>query len=152
MDEQLKDEIDFLLKSIKDGNEIKVAKQNLIKKKRVKFNNIKPIQRNEFKYDDDNDKMQEDSTGEFDDSTQNEQNPQQDIMKRPINYTIEKNKGLTPKRNKLQRNPRVKHREKFRKALIKRKSVVPRVRKEESRYSGEKTGIRVGVVRGIKIK
>jgi U3 small nucleolar RNA-associated protein 3 len=40
--------------------------------------------------------------------------------KRAINYKIEKNKGLTPHRNKLVRNPRVKHREKYRKALIKR--------------------------------
>jgi U3 small nucleolar RNA-associated protein 3 len=29
-----------------------------------------------------------------------------------------KNKGLTRKRKKIDRNPRVKHREKFRKALI----------------------------------
>lgn len=35
-----------------------------------------------------------------------------------------KNKGLTPKRKKIDRNPRVKHREKFRKAKIRRKGQV----------------------------
>ena len=35
-----------------------------------------------------------------------------------------KNKGLTPKRKKINRNPRVKHREKYRRAQIKRKGQV----------------------------
>ena len=76
----------------------------------------------------------------------------EESIKRPINYQIEKNKGLTPKRNKLCRNPRVKHREKYRKALIKRKSIVPTVRTEIKRYSGETTGIRSNIVKGIKLK
>ena len=37
---------------------------------------------------------------------------------------ISRNKGLTPKRSKEQRNPRVKHRRKFKKALQKRKGQV----------------------------
>lgn len=44
--------------------------------------------------------------------------------KRAITYQISRNKGLTPKRKKEQRNPRVKHRKKFRKAVIRRKSQV----------------------------
>ena len=44
--------------------------------------------------------------------------------KRAITYQISRNKGLTPKRKKEQRNPRVKHRMKFRKAVIKRRSQV----------------------------
>ena len=43
---------------------------------------------------------------------------------RNINYTIMKSKGLTRKRKKIDRNSRVKHREKYRKALQKRKSRV----------------------------
>lgn len=35
-----------------------------------------------------------------------------------------KNKGLTPKRKKIDRNPRVKHREKFRRAKVRRKGQV----------------------------
>lgn len=45
-------------------------------------------------------------------------------QKRGITYQIAKNKGLTPHRKKEQRNPRVKHRNKFRKAKIRRKGAV----------------------------
>lgn len=44
--------------------------------------------------------------------------------KRAITYQIAKNKGLTPHRKKEQRNPRVKHRNKYRKAKIRRKGAV----------------------------
>ncbi|KAG1949651.1 something about silencing protein [Pimephales promelas] len=44
--------------------------------------------------------------------------------KRRITYQMSKNKGLTPKRKKIDRNPRVKHREKFRRAQIRRKGQV----------------------------
>ncbi|XP_030041522.1 something about silencing protein 10 isoform X2 [Microcaecilia unicolor] len=72
--------------------------------------------------------------------------------KRAITYQIAKNKGLTPKRKKIDRNPRVKHREKFRRAKIRRKGQVRDVRKEESRYSGELSGIRAGLKKSIKLK
>lgn len=44
--------------------------------------------------------------------------------KRGANYAMIKNKGLTPHKNKLNRNPRVKKREAFRKAVIRRKGQV----------------------------
>lgn len=44
--------------------------------------------------------------------------------RRLITYQIAKNKGLTPHRSKEQRNPRVKHRNKYRKAMIRRKGAV----------------------------
>ncbi|XP_016526170.1 something about silencing protein 10 isoform X2 [Poecilia formosa] len=44
--------------------------------------------------------------------------------KRGITYQMAKNKGLTPKRKKIDRNPRVKHREKFRRAKIRRRGQV----------------------------
>lgn len=47
-----------------------------------------------------------------------------DEGKRAITYQIAKNKGLTPHRKKEQRNPRVKHRNKYRKAKIRRKGAV----------------------------
>ncbi|XP_053308295.1 something about silencing protein 10 [Spea bombifrons] len=81
--------------------------------------------------------------------------PSEDIdpnAKRGITYQIAKNKGLTPKRKKIDRNPRVKHREKFRRAKIRRKGQVREVRKEETRYSGELSGIRAGVKKSIKLK
>jgi U3 small nucleolar RNA-associated protein 3 len=41
---------------------------------------------------------------------------EQDIV-RNVNYAIMKSKGLTRKRKKIDRNPRVKNREKYRKAI-----------------------------------
>ncbi|XP_077157261.1 something about silencing protein 10 [Paroedura picta] len=78
-----------------------------------------------------------------------EEGPEQ---KRGATYQILKNKGLTPKRKKIDRNPRVKHREKFRRAKIRRKGQVRAVRREEGRYGGELSGIRAGVKKSIKLK
>ncbi|CAF0952509.1 unnamed protein product [Didymodactylos carnosus] len=72
--------------------------------------------------------------------------------KRKITYQIEKNKGLTPKRKKENRNSRVRHRNRYEKALNKRKSRVPTARNEEKKYTGEPTGIRAGIKRGVKLK
>ncbi|MFT7814197.1 something about silencing protein 10 [Arapaima gigas] len=72
--------------------------------------------------------------------------------KRGITYQMAKNKGLTPKRKKIDRNPRVKHREKFRRAKIRRRGQVQEVRKEMERYGGEISGIRAGVKKSIKLK
>lgn len=49
-----------------------------------------------------------------------------DATRRAITYKMSKNKGLTPHRKKEQRNPRVKHKLKYRKALIRRKGAVSR--------------------------
>ncbi|XP_072308634.1 something about silencing protein 10 [Eucyclogobius newberryi] len=72
--------------------------------------------------------------------------------KRRITYQMAKNKGLTPKRKKIDRNPRVKHREKFRRAKIRRKGQVREVRTEDKRYTGEASGIRAGVKKSVKLK
>ncbi|RMX51548.1 hypothetical protein pdam_00010312 [Pocillopora damicornis] len=72
--------------------------------------------------------------------------------KRGITYEISQNKGLTAKKKKELRNPRVKHRRKFYKAQIKRKSQVLPVVNEQNRYGGEVTGIRSHLTRSIKIK
>lgn len=72
--------------------------------------------------------------------------------RRGITYQIAKNKGLMPHRKKEQRNPRVKHRGKYRKALIRRKGAVRTVRKETSRYGGEMSGIKATVSKSIKFR
>ncbi|NXV76385.1 SAS10 protein, partial [Atlantisia rogersi] len=72
--------------------------------------------------------------------------------KRGVTYQMIKNKGLTPKRKKIDRNPRVKHREKFRRAKIRRKGQVREVRRELHRYAGELSGIRAGVKKSRKLK
>ncbi|XP_052668332.1 something about silencing protein 10 [Harpia harpyja] len=72
--------------------------------------------------------------------------------KRGVTYQMIKNKGLTPRRKKIDRNPRVKHREKFRRAKIRRKGQVREVRRELHRYAGELSGIRAGVKKSRKLK
>ncbi|NWU49318.1 SAS10 protein, partial [Dromas ardeola] len=72
--------------------------------------------------------------------------------KRGVTYQMIKNKGLMPRRKKIDRNPRVKHREKFRRAKIRRKGQVREVRRELQRYAGELSGIRAGVKKSRKLQ
>lgn len=71
--------------------------------------------------------------------------------KRGVTYQIMKNKGLMPHRKKEDRNPRKRMRNKFDKALTKRKSMVQEIRQENAPFSGEKSGIRANVVRSTKL-
>lgn len=73
--------------------------------------------------------------------------------KRAIGYVIEKNKGLAPKRKKDVRNPRVKKRKKFEEKKKKLASVraVYKGGEERGGYGGEKTGIKTGLVKSIKL-
>ena len=71
--------------------------------------------------------------------------------RRSITYEMSKNKGLMPKRSKLQRNPRVKHRVKYQKAKVRRKGQVREVRTEVKKYAGEMSGINKRVKKGIKL-
>lgn len=73
--------------------------------------------------------------------------------KRKINYKIEKNKGLTPKRGKDVRNPRVKKRKQYEAKQKKLKSMKPVWQGGEPKggYRGELSGINTGVVKSIKL-
>lgn len=73
--------------------------------------------------------------------------------KRAIGYVIQKNKGLAPKRKKEVRNPRVKKRMKYEEKLKKLGSMKAIYKGGEERggYSGEKTGIKAGVVKSVKL-
>ncbi|KAA1132493.1 hypothetical protein PGTUg99_005375 [Puccinia graminis f. sp. tritici] len=77
---------------------------------------------------------------------------------REISRQILKNKGLTPKRAKENRNPRVKKRKRFEKAQQKISSQRPTFKPDlaaQSRtlngYQGEKSGVKVGVVKSRKL-
>lgn len=63
-----------------------------------------------------------------------------------------KNKGLTAKRRKDSRHARIKNRKSYSKALIRRRSQIPDVRNEISRYDGEKRGIRMSTIRSINLQ
>ena len=72
---------------------------------------------------------------------------------RTASKQILKNRGLVAHKAKINRNPRVKHREKFRKANIRRGGAVQAIRSpsEGYRYGGEATGISTNVVRSRKL-
>lgn len=71
---------------------------------------------------------------------------------RAANRQIIKNRGLVAHKKKINRNPRVKKREQFRKALIRRKGAVREVRQDEAhKYGGEETGIKINLSRSRKL-
>lgn len=65
---------------------------------------------------------------------------------------MQKNRGLTVKRKKGTTHSRIKKRVQYKKALLRRRSQVPDVRREVTKYDGEKRGIRMSTVRSIKLK
>jgi len=71
---------------------------------------------------------------------------------RAISKTILKNRGLVPHKAKINRNPRVKKRLQYRKALIRRKGAIREVRTGEgNKYDGEETGIKSKITRSRKL-
>lgn len=74
--------------------------------------------------------------------------------KRAVTYAIEKNKGLTPRRKKEVRNPRVKKRKRFEDKKKKLGSMKPIYKGGEGKggYRGELTGIKTDVVKSIKLQ
>jgi len=72
--------------------------------------------------------------------------------KRKVTREIEKNKGLTPYRKKENRNPRIKHKKKYDKAIKKQKSVRGGSADTSKPYAGEKTGIKPSITRSISLK
>jgi hypothetical protein len=66
---------------------------------------------------------------------------------------IRKNKGI-PKdkgRRKGKKHSRVMKKHQYKKALIKKRSQVPDVRRELTAYDGEKRGIRISTIKSIKL-
>lgn len=72
--------------------------------------------------------------------------------RREVGYVIEKNKGLTPHRKKIVKNPRVKKRVKYEDKTKKLRSMKPTYRGGEAKggYGGELTGIKKNLVRSTK--
>ena len=62
--------------------------------------------------------------------------------KRKINYEIEKHRGLTRKRKKIEGNARVNNRQKYESMVKRRKGAVREMREATDNYSGEATGVR----------
>ncbi|KAF4589768.1 Sas10/Utp3 family protein [Ophiocordyceps camponoti-floridani] len=73
--------------------------------------------------------------------------------KRKVTYAIEKNKGLTPKRSKEVRNPRVRRRKQFDDKKKKLRSMRSEWKGGEpvGGYQGERTGINAAVIKSVKL-
>ena len=62
-----------------------------------------------------------------------------------------RNKGLAPHRTNKYRNPRVKKKIKYAKAVVRRKGQVREMRNEAEGYGGEASGVRRGVGKSRRI-
>lgn len=82
---------------------------------------------------------------------QNQKLDDDNNRRRPINIAMKKNRGLTPYKKKEYRNPRVKHKNKYRRAMSKRRRNVKESQVEYHRYSGESNGIKTSTVKSIKL-
>uniref|UniRef100_A0A2H8TW44 Something about silencing protein 10 n=2 Tax=Melanaphis sacchari TaxID=742174 RepID=A0A2H8TW44_9HEMI len=127
---------------------------NLLKKPVQKpVNTIKPKENVLEKTNDNQSNNTFENSEDEDDAIEDKEEPMMTTdEKRGITYQIAKNKGLTPRRKKELRNPRVKNRMKYRKAKIRRKGQISEPRKEIRRYDGEISGIKVNLSKSIKIK
>lgn len=165
----IRPQLEKLLEDIASGQELVFTEKSKSPKKQKATKKLQILKDMEITAaaDDDND-MDDDEDDDEDNqlstikakqSDSEEEEPEEeqeefgeDDERRQITYQMSKNKGLTPHRKKELRNPRVKHRNKFRKAIIRRKGAVRTVRKEVKRYSGEVSGIKATTKKGIKIK
>lgn len=163
----VKPQIEELLAAIKDGREFTIETKQTEEKKTKKLRFIEALEngKNDSEGDEESDtangiddenldyeqKLKMLDSGSDDENVEEEEEAGED-ERRAITYQIAKNKGLTPYRKKELRNPRVKNKLKYRKALIRRKGAVRGVYKQLKPYDGEKFGIKAGVKKGIKIK
>lgn len=74
------------------------------------------------------------------------------ISKRKISYQMAKNKGLSVHKRKELRNPRVKNKMKFKKAVMRRRGKVRPIRDQTKLYDGEHTGIKAYLKRSVNLK
>jgi len=137
-------DMDLVLEKLSKGEQIKFIRKHFNKRKDQQ--NGSRVKKVKFADDLEADQLSEDEDQEVDGEADDQ------LSKRGITYEIAKNKGLTPKRKKELKNPRVKHRMKYRKAKIRRKGQVREPRKELQRYGGEISGIKSGVVKSTKFK
>lgn len=160
-DRVIKPQLEKLLQDIREGHEIKFTDSSKkVAKKSKKLQLLRTMDADVKKKTESDDEevsngiqnMETDSENDPADEEE-EENAGDDGAddRRQITYQMSKNKGLTPHRKKELRNPRVKHRNKFRKAIIRRKGAVRTVRKELKRYGGEVSGIKATTKKGIKI-
>jgi len=71
--------------------------------------------------------------------------------RREIGGKIMANRGLTPHRSKDTKNPRVRLKNKFAKAVVRRKGKVRDMKVGATTYGGEETGVKTSVIKSRKL-
>ena len=126
--------------------------ENLTRDEKMAVDIYEASRSKKIKLQDDDTSDSEDEQDQEDTTDKNEGGEEEEGPdRRSITYQMAKNKGLTPKRSKEQRNPRVKHRKKFEKAKVRRKGQVREIRTQLKPYGGEMSGINARVKKGIKL-
>lgn len=97
-------------------------------------------------------KYSSESEGEKDAEKMAVEDDEDALKKRQITRQIAKNRGLTATKRRELRNPRVKNKIKFRKAVIRRKGAVREVRSKVDLYGGEASGVKTHLKRSIKLQ
>ncbi|XP_016961884.1 something about silencing protein 10 [Drosophila biarmipes] len=155
-EEYIRPQLEALLERIQDGDAftvLDVAQRKAKLQILNKYSNGGPAEESSNDEDEREKKaVKEDQDEELEDVDEAEAEVEAEQARRGITYQMAKNKGLTPHRKKELRNPRVKHRGKYRKALIRRKGAVRTVRKELQRYGGEMSGIKASVTKSVKFR
>lgn len=144
----VKPQIEQFFEDLEAGNVDKIVTDKKELEEKKMLNIMKPFEENNLS-DDGEEGMDIDEHIAKDSVISNEE---EERRKRGITYQMSKNKGLTAHKKPENRNPRVKNRKRYRKAVISRKGTVREVRKELSRYGGETTGIKAFVKRSVSIK
>ncbi|XP_017051923.1 something about silencing protein 10 [Drosophila ficusphila] len=154
-EEYIRPQLEALLERIADGDAFTVLDVEQRKAKLQILNKYSNGELAEVSSGDEEEKKQkdrEDREEQDEEDAEEGEEQEEEVARRGITYQMAKNKGLTPHRKKELRNPRVKHRGKYRKALIRRKGAVRTVRKELQRYGGEMSGIKATVSKSVKFR
>ncbi|XP_070195441.1 something about silencing protein 10-like isoform X2 [Littorina saxatilis] len=154
VDERVKGDMDKLLERVKNGEDVGIVTSeggaDVTNKKRKLAKKMKEGAREKKRKVA---AMEEAESGEDEQvAAQSGEENMDEEERRAITYQMEKNKGLTAHKKKEARNPRVKHRMKFRRAKIRRKGQVRDFKAHKNLYTGEVTGIRSGIIRSRKLK
>lgn len=130
-----------MLKNLKDELETKTVS---VKAPAVAIQKPRAVKKDSSDSEEEEEKMEEGDEDEIDEET--------GLSKREITRQIAKNKGLTATKRRELRNPRVKKRKEYRKALIRRKGAIREVRSKVDLYGGEASGVKTHIKRSIKLK
>lgn len=140
-----------LISFIENQNNSITGKEESKKRKRVAFEDEQIGSAEEDFDEGDDDGEEEDEEDDEDDEEKDVDITEQGRRRRPINMAMKKNRGLTPYKKKEYRNPRVKHKLKYKRAMSKRRRNVKEAQPEYNRYSGEATGIKTSTVKSIRL-